>query len=273
MESGIEVATMTVGRQEPSSSSTMRPTSTAAIDHFVHDIRDRILHEARGVVEEFHFHALGHDLLDARDASLDPVDHLQGRRLAALHHDDDDGLLAVHQYGVRLHPAGEAHHATSRRWMKALPSLLIGMSSKSSIFSGDAFVRTIQSVDLILMSPPGSTRFCLSRALWMSAGGEVTGEQFLLIEIDHHLHVLAPVGMRQDRARYRDEQGSDSHDARGYRAPPVYVIGGDLQRGHRHLGWEQTHDHGREISGGSALTVVCEIAAISASLPPRSTPS
>ncbi len=42
---------------------------------------------------------------------------------------------------------------------------------------------------------------------------EVPGEQFLLIEIDHHLHVLAPVGMRQDRARYRDQEGSDSHDA------------------------------------------------------------
>src|ERR1041384_1685951 len=33
------------------------------------------------------------------------------RRLAALHHDDDDGLLALNYYGICLHTAREARHA------------------------------------------------------------------------------------------------------------------------------------------------------------------
>ncbi len=80
-------------------------------DHFVHHVRDRLLHETRGVDEKLHLHAVGHDLLDARDDVLDPLHHLQGRRLAALHHDDDDGLLAINDYGICLHTACEARHA------------------------------------------------------------------------------------------------------------------------------------------------------------------
>ena len=79
--------------------------------HFVHDVRDRLLHETRGVDKEFHLYALGHDLFDARDDVLDPLHHLQGRRLAALHHDDDDSLLAINYHGICLHTAREARHA------------------------------------------------------------------------------------------------------------------------------------------------------------------
>ena len=40
---------------------------------------------------------------------------------------------------------------------------------------------------------------------------EVTSEHFLRIEVDHDLHVLAPVWVRQDDPRYRHQQGADSH--------------------------------------------------------------
>ncbi len=100
---------MTVARHEPSSNSTMRPTSAPASQHFMHDVGDRILHEGRGVVEELDLHALRRDLLGARDHLLDPIDHVEGRGLRALHRDDDDGLFALHQHCVLLHPAHELH--------------------------------------------------------------------------------------------------------------------------------------------------------------------
>ena len=43
---------------------------------------------------------------------------------------------------------------------------------------------------------------------------QLPGEQFLLIEVDHDLHVLAAVRMRQDGPVDRHEQGADSHVAR-----------------------------------------------------------
>ena len=52
MDSGIEVHTMTVARQDPSNNSTMRPTNAPASQHFMEHIGNRILDEGGGVVEE-----------------------------------------------------------------------------------------------------------------------------------------------------------------------------------------------------------------------------
>ena len=42
--------------------------------------------------------------------------------------------------------------------------------------------------------------------------GEVPGQEFLLIEIDHDLHILPSVGVRQDRAGDRDQKRADAHN-------------------------------------------------------------
>ena len=78
-------------------------------DHFVHHISDGILHEFRGVADETHFHISRHDLPDAGEHFFDSVHDINGRRLTALHDDDDDGLFAVDQHGVRLYPASQAN--------------------------------------------------------------------------------------------------------------------------------------------------------------------
>ena len=49
---------MTVALHEPSSNSTMSADQRTGGRHFMHDVRDRILHEGRGVVEEPDLHAL-----------------------------------------------------------------------------------------------------------------------------------------------------------------------------------------------------------------------
>src|SRR5262249_11931171 len=77
---------------------------------------------------------------------------------------------------------------------------------------------------------------------------KMTGEQFLLIEVDHDLHVLAPVRMWQDYPRYRHEQGSDSHVGKIIELRGRHRLGADLKHGHRYGGWRETHDHrGRDI--------------------------
>ncbi len=82
---------------------------------------------------------------------------------------------------------------------------------------------------------------------------EVSGEQFLLIEIDHDLHVLATVWVRQDYPRYRHEQGADSHIDEIIELRGRHRIGADLEHGHRYGGWRETHDHGRGNIGRQRL--------------------
>ena len=74
---------------------------------------------------------------------------------------------------------------------------------------------------------------------------EVAGEQFLLIEIDHDLHVLPPIRVRQNYPRDRHEQGSDSHVGEVKELRGGHVVGTDFEHGHRYGGWCETHDHGR----------------------------
>ena len=74
---------------------------------------------------------------------------------------------------------------------------------------------------------------------------EVTGEQFLLIEVDHDLHVLAAVRVRQDDSRDRHEQGSDPHVGQIIELSRRQVVGADLEHGHRYRRWRETHDHWR----------------------------
>ena len=75
--------------------------------------------------------------------------------------------------------------------------------------------------------------------------GEVTGEEFLLVEIDHDLHVLPSVGVRQDRTGDCDEEGTDSHNGEVIEFRRGQRLGRNLQGGHRYLRGEQPHDHRR----------------------------
>ena len=62
-------------------------------------------------------------------------------------------------------------------------------------------------------NPLDRTRvFHIGGCVDVDARGEVPGEEFLLIQIDHDLHVLAPIGVRQDRAGDRDQERTDAHD-------------------------------------------------------------
>ena len=99
-----------------------------------------------------------------------------------------------------LHPAQVEYRADVTQMNERVAFALDRNFSKSSIFIGEAFVRTIQSVCLILMSPPGSTSIAAGHSFVNIRRRDVTGEQVLLIEVDHDLHVLAPIGMRHDRA-------------------------------------------------------------------------
>ena len=82
---------------------------------------------------------------------------------------------------------------------------------------------------------------------------EVPGEQFLLIEVDHDLHVLPPVWMREDDPRYRHEQRADSHVREVIEFRGRHVVGADLEHGHRDRRWRETHDHGRRNIRGQSL--------------------
>ena len=75
--------------------------------------------------------------------------------------------------------------------------------------------------------------------------GEMPGQQLLLIKRDQELHRLSPIGMRQDRSRYRHEQGPDSHDRQVIQFRLRQCIGSHLEHGHRHRGGFEAHDHGR----------------------------
>ena len=74
--------------------------------------------------------------------------------------------------------------------------------------------------------------------------GEVARKEFLLIKIDHDLHILAPVGMRQDRAGNCDQERADSHDGKVIEFRRGQRLRRDLQGGYRHLRGKQPHDHG-----------------------------
>src|SRR4029079_1304788 len=87
---------------------------------------------------------------------------------------------------------------------------------------------------------------------------EVTGEQILLIEIDHDLHVLTSVRMRQNDPWYRHEQGTDTHVGNVLQFRWRHVVGADFEHGHRYRGWRETHDHGRGNVGRQRLDdVLC----------------
>ena len=59
MESGIDVRTMTVGRQDPKSTSTMKPDQRAGGQHFMHHVRDRILDEFEASMRSLIFTPFG----------------------------------------------------------------------------------------------------------------------------------------------------------------------------------------------------------------------
>ena len=169
---------MTVGRQEPSSSSTMKPTSKAAITISCTTSAIACFTKPEASMRSFTFTPLGTicsmrgmiSLIPCTTSSVDASLLFITTMMTACWPSTTTAFVCTR-------PARRVT-LTSRRWIQALPSFLIGMSSKSSIFSGCALVRTIQSVDLILMSPPGSTRFCLSSAWWISSGVRCRASNF-----------------------------------------------------------------------------------------------
>ncbi len=75
--------------------------------------------------------------------------------------------------------------------------------------------------------------------------GEVTSPQFVLIDVDHDLHVLTAIGMWQDRTGDRDKHGANAHDAEVVELRRRLLFGFDLQDSDGHLRGEQPHHHGR----------------------------
>ena len=65
-------------------------------------ILNRIFDEDGGIVQDFDVHIFRDHIFDAGNRLFDPVNHIQGRSIAAFHHDEHDGLLAPHQHGISL---------------------------------------------------------------------------------------------------------------------------------------------------------------------------
>ena len=197
-------------------------------DHFMHHISDGIPDEFRGIADETHLHIGRHDLRDAWEHFFDSIHDVDGRSLTALHDDDDDGLFAVDQHGVRLYPASQANRSDVAQMDEGVTiSLDRDVVKLFNLQRG--CVRQDKPVGLLDLHVPARQHEILSLDRLMHVlRGEVTGHQFLLIDIDHDLHVLAPVGMRQDRTGYRDEHGSNSHDAEIIELRRCQLLGVDL---------------------------------------------
>ena len=82
---------------------------------------------------------------------------------------------------------------------------------------------------------------------------QLAGKQFLLIEVDHHLHWLTPVRERNDDPRDGHEEGADSHVGEVIELCGRHIVGADLDHGHRDGGGRQTHDQGRRYIGRQNL--------------------
>ena len=176
----------------------------------------------------------GHHFFNARDRLLNRVDHGQGRRLAALHHDDHDGLFAVHQHGVRLRRAGELHIRDVAHIDEGI-SLSLDRDIVEILDLHRRSVRLdhpVRRLDLLIARRQHDA--LIPKGFVDITRGEVTGEQFLLIERHQQLHGLTPVWMRQNRSRYLHEQGSDLRDGEVIEVRRCQRVGGDLEHGHRH---------------------------------------
>jgi hypothetical protein len=82
---------------------------------------------------------------------------------------------------------------------------------------------------------------------------QFTGQQFLLIEVDHDLHVLPAVGVRQHDAGNRHQQRTNSHVGKVIELRGREVVRADLKHGDGDRGRGETHDHGRRDIGGKRL--------------------
>ena len=184
-------------------------------------------------------------MLGARDHLLDPIDDVEGRGFRALHGDEDDGLFALHQHRVLLHPAHEAHRGDVAQVDECVAFPLDRELGKVLNLQRRRVCHD-DPVGLLDLDVAGRQYEVLLHERGVNVRrSELTGEQFLLIEVNHDLHVLPAVWVRQNDPRHRHEQGADSHIGEIIELRGRQVVGADFEHGHRYGGWRETHDHGR----------------------------
>ena len=245
IHNGMEVVTTIMGRHEPSMSMTIKPTSRPAISHLMRHLVDGFPHEDRCIGDDFNVHMGRHDLLDARKGCPDAVDHVQGRRLAAFHDDNNDGLFTVHDYGVCLRRPCQLNIGDV-----AQENERISFPFNRNIVE----FRNLRRHRVCLDHPVGLLDLHIARGQHdilaiesrMDIGWRYIASQHLvLIEGYQKLLGLSTVRMRNNRPGDHDNQGPELVIRKIVEVCRRHLVRGNLQAGNRYLRGFQPHDHGR----------------------------